>query len=241
MSKRTLLGMLTPSSNTILEPITSAMLRDVPQASAHFSRFRVRKIALSDDALQQFDLAPILAAADLLADAKVQVIAWNGTSAGWLGFDADRELCRVITEQTGVQAATSVLALNELITLYGARRVGLVTPYLHDVQARIVDNYQRAGFDVVAERHLNDPGNFSFSEIGTDTIKQLVREVAASKPDVITTFCTNLNAAPLVAALEEELDIPILDTVSVVVWKSLKLTGVDVSQIQGWGRLFQDH
>ena len=96
MSKRTLLGMLTPSSNTILEPITSAMLRDVPQASAHFSRFRVRKIALSDDALQQFDLAPILAAADLLADAKVQVIAWNGTSAGWLGFSN-----ALLTRRTG--------------------------------------------------------------------------------------------------------------------------------------------
>ena len=36
---RTLLGMLTPSSNTVLEPVTCDMLREVPEASAHFGRF----------------------------------------------------------------------------------------------------------------------------------------------------------------------------------------------------------
>ena len=30
------LGMLTPSSNTALEPITSAMLAGMPEVSAHF-------------------------------------------------------------------------------------------------------------------------------------------------------------------------------------------------------------
>ena len=80
------LGMLTPSSNTTLEPVTTAMLAGLPQVSAHFSRFRVTEIALTGDALAQFDDRPILAAAELLAHAKVDVIAWNGTSSAWLGF-----------------------------------------------------------------------------------------------------------------------------------------------------------
>jgi maleate isomerase len=42
----------------------------------------VTEIALSPGALAQFDDAPILAAAGLLAHAKVDVIAWNGTSSG---------------------------------------------------------------------------------------------------------------------------------------------------------------
>ncbi len=32
-------GVLTPSSNTALEPLTSAMVAMVPGVSAHFSRF----------------------------------------------------------------------------------------------------------------------------------------------------------------------------------------------------------
>ena len=67
------LGMLTPSSNTVLEPLTTAMLRDVPGVSAHFSRSRVTEIALTASALAQFDDGAILQAAELLADARVDV------------------------------------------------------------------------------------------------------------------------------------------------------------------------
>ena len=49
------LGMLTPSSNTALEPITSAMLAGIADVSVHFSRFKVTEIALSETALAQFD------------------------------------------------------------------------------------------------------------------------------------------------------------------------------------------
>lgn len=82
MIPRTLLGMLTPSSNTTLEPVTTAMLADIPEASAHFGRFRVTEIALSNQALAQFDDSEILRAAELLSHAKVGSIAWNGTSSG---------------------------------------------------------------------------------------------------------------------------------------------------------------
>ena len=64
--RRILLGMLTPSSNTTLEPVTTAMIAGVPQASAHFARFRVTEIALSHQALGQFDDTEILRAAELL-------------------------------------------------------------------------------------------------------------------------------------------------------------------------------
>ena len=69
---RTLLGMLTPSSNTALEPLTSAMVAGLPGVSAHFSRFPVTEISLRDQALGQFDDSKILEAARLLADAKRQ-------------------------------------------------------------------------------------------------------------------------------------------------------------------------
>ena len=63
MQKRTLIGMLTPSSNTVLEPVTSAMLAGLPEVTAHFGRFRVTEISLNPQALGQFDNAPFLDAA----------------------------------------------------------------------------------------------------------------------------------------------------------------------------------
>src|ERR1700685_1915950 len=103
------LGMLTPSSNTALEPITNAMLAGIADVSVHFSRFKVTEIALSESALRQFDDSEILRAAEVLAHAQVDVIPGNGPSAGWLGFDRDERLCERITAATGIRACTTVL------------------------------------------------------------------------------------------------------------------------------------
>ena len=230
--------MLTPSSNTILEPVTSAMLSQIPEVSAHFGRFRVTEIALSDAALAQFDTTELLVAAELLGHAKPAVIAWNGTSSGWTGFDADEKLCATIKARTGIRSCTSVLALNEIFARTGVTRFGLVTPYRDDVQSKIIANYRRAGIKCVAERHLNLQDNFSFAEVTDDQIRTMVREVAAERPQAIAIFCTNLRGAPLVAELEEETGIPIYDTIATVVWKSLKMAGADPSRLKGWGSLF---
>ena len=238
MPTRVLLGMLTPSSNTVLEPVTTAMLAGLPETSAHFGRFKVTEIALTREALGQFDDSEILGAAELLSHAKVGVIGWSGTSASWRGFDTDEALCRRITEATGIPACTSVLALNELFARLGVRRFGLVTPYLDDVQGRIIANYAAAGLECVAERHLGLRDNFSFSEVDADTLRTMVREVAAARPEAIVILCTNLRGGPLVAELEAELGIPILDTVSTTVWGQLRAVGVDPAQVRGWGSLF---
>ena len=232
------LGVLTPSSNTALEPLTSALAAALPGCSAHFSRFKVTEIALSAQALGQFDDSKILAAAELLADAKVDVIGWSGTSSGWLGFDADRRLVERIRERTGIAATTAVLALNELLALRGVKRLALVTPYTADMQQRIVANYAAIGIEVVAERHLGIRVNHDFAQVEPERLLALTREVATARPEAITTFCTNLHAAPLAEAVEAELDIPLLDTVSTTVWGALRACGADPTQLRGWGRLF---
>jgi maleate isomerase len=238
MTSRVFLGMLTPSSNTILEPVTTAMLAGLPEVTAHFSRFKVTEIALSGPALAQFDDSEILRAAELLAHAKVNVIAWNGTSSGWLGFERDVRLCERITEATGIPACTAMLALNEILQVTGAKRVGFVTPYLDDVQARINANYAKAGYEVAADRHLGIQDNFSFSEISPEQIRAMTRDVAAAKPDAIAVVCTNMRAAPLTQELEAAHGIPLYDTVATTVWKSLKIAGVDTARVKGWGRIF---
>ncbi|MEJ8823718.1 aspartate/glutamate racemase family protein [Variovorax humicola] len=238
MSPQKRIGVLTPSSNTALEPLTSAMVAGVPKVSAHFSRFRVTEISMGDKSQNQFDERTILDAAKLLADAHVDVICWSGTSASWLGFERDRALCARITEVTGIPATTSVLALNDLLAAQGARTLGLVSPYVEDVQQRIVANYAALGIKCVAERHLDLTVNFSFAEVAPDTLRAMLREVAQQRPDAITVMCTNLHGAPLVDEMERELGIPIYDSVATVVWKALKIAGANARHVKGWGGLF---
>lgn len=248
MAAQIKLGVLVPSSNTSLEPLTSAILSLLPNVSVHFSRFPVTKIALSRDALSQFDDAPILFAAQLLADAEVDIIGWSGTSAGWLGFEADEKLCRSITEKTGVKATTSVLALNKLLAMVRERsanelQFGLVTPYLDDVQAAIQETYAKAGLAIKAESHLGKTVNVEFARVDETTLDGQMDDVVGrlgGGTKAVSTFCTNLRAAQRAQHWEGKYDgLVVFDTVATVVWDMLRLTGVDYKQIKGWGTLFE--
>jgi maleate isomerase len=232
------LGMLTPSSNTVLEPVTSAMLAGLDGVTAHFSRFKVTEIALSETALRQFDDTEILRAAELLAHAKVDVIAWNGTSASWLGFDRDEWLAERIKAATGVTACTCVLGYRDILQKSRAANVGIVSPYTDDVQARIVKTYAANSIHCGTERHLGLSDNFSFAEVTEQQMTRMVREVARDGCDAIAILCTNMRGAPLVAALEREIEIPIYDSVAVTLWACLKATGIDTTALSPWGRLF---
>jgi maleate isomerase len=236
---RTRLGMLTPSSNSVLEPVTSAMLVGVPGISAHFSRFRVTEIALDAPALDQFDPSRMLPAADLLADAKVDVMAWNGTSASWLGIVHDRNLCELINARTGKPATTSTLACIDAVRSGGAQRVGFVTPYTDDVQLRIGKVWAGEGIACHAERHLGLRDNFSFGEVTPAEIADMIRAVAAEGCDAIVVLCTNMNGAAIAEALERELNVLILDSVAVTLWRTMLLARADPRILSGWGRVFQ--
>jgi maleate isomerase len=231
------IGMLTPSSNTVLEPVTQAMLADVAGVTAHFSRFKVTEIALDAQALGQFDLAPILSAAELLAHAEVDVIAWNGTSASWLGFDSDRALVSAIENATGIKAATCMLGFFDLFAEYGIRRLGLVTPYTADVQAAIIKTYGAEGVEVVAERSLGIRDNFRFALTPESDIERMIGEVAVSKPHAIAIVCTNMNGAKVAARMEVELGLPVLDSVAVTLWASLRRAEVNSPALTWCSRL----
>ncbi|MBY0335355.1 MAG: aspartate/glutamate racemase family protein [Acetobacteraceae bacterium] len=211
------LGFLTPSSNTVMEPLIADLLRDRPGVTAHFSRFRVVAIDLGEASRGQFDTAPILAAAELLADAKVDSICWGGTSGSWLGLAQDEALCAAITARTGLPATSATLALREELRAAGVSRVALVTPYLNEVQQAIIANLAREGFETLAERHLEDPGNWSFCTHAPETVDRLVEEVLDEAPvtEAVIIHCTNFQGLPGAPRIAARRGVPVLDSVQV--------------------------
>ena len=234
----TRLGMLTPSSNTALEPVTYAMLAGIEGVSMHSSRFKVTEIALSESSQAQFDHSEILRAAELLAHAKVDVIAWNGTSASWLGFERDEQLCERITQATGIRACTTVLAYRDLFRQRPAARIGLVSPYTADVQDRIIAVWGGQGLNCVAERHLSLADNFSFAKVTEAEVARLIEEVVRDGADAVVVLCTNMRGAAVAAPLERKLGVSVFDSIAVTLWGCLIAAGVDPSIIRGWGSVF---
>jgi len=157
-----------------------------------------------------------------------------------MGFQQDHDLCQRIEETTGTPATSSVLALNERLSIDGVERLGLVSPYVNDVQNKIIDNYRSHGVTCVAEDHLNISDNFSFAEVSESTLDSQVDKVAKAAPQAIATYCTNLHAAQFVSRWEREHGIPVFDTTATVIWKMLRMVDIAPQQVRGWGQLFTE-
>jgi len=67
----------------------------------------VTQIGLSTAALGQFDPAPMLDVAALLADARVAASVWNGRAGAWLGFANNTALSAAISRRTGLDLDAS--------------------------------------------------------------------------------------------------------------------------------------
>ena len=156
-----------------------------------------------------------VAAAKLLCDAKVDQITWGGTSASWLGVAHDEAFVQRVTHETGVPATTCVLDINRRLRKLGAKRLGMVTPYTHDVATQINRNYVDLGFEVIAASNAGGKLSHDFAAIPTAVIERMIKGVVASQPDAIVIMCTNVAAADIAARLELELGILILDSAAV--------------------------
>lgn len=234
------IGMLTPSSNTVLEPYTAAMFAPFgDEASAHFGRFRVVEISLSDDSQNQFRMAPILEAAERLAEARPRLIVWNGTSASWLGLDTDRALCAEIEARTGIPATSTMLGFDRILRAMKVRRLGLVTPYIGDIQSQIRDNFARQGIEVVAEARLEDKGNYSFGTYPSEQVGAMIEGLTGERPDAIAVVCTNFRGAPVAERIEASTGVTVLDSVAVTAAHSLSCVGLDPARVTGWGGVFR--
>lgn len=231
------LGVLTPSSNTVVEPTTARLVEPLGAAlSVHFARFRVT--AISDEPVShgQFAPGPMLEAVDLLADARVDGYLWAGTSGSWEGLRADEELVDAIGQRTGKPATTATLALIEAFKALGLRRYGLVVPYVAPIVQAIERNLAAAGYLCVAREFDGLTANWDFAALAPEAIRGHVRAAAQAGPEAIVIHCTNVRGAEVSEELEHELGIPVLDSCVVGLWGALRLLGVAVPA-HGFGSL----
>ena len=233
------IGHITPSCNTVLEHVTALMAGPVAQQmSNHFTRIPVGNISLSDEDRAQFRTDTMVAAARLLADAAMDAVLWNGTSACWNGTEADVEMCEAITRETGVTASTTTLAQYEVFKRYEITSFGLAVPYTDEVTDKAIDTFGEAGYEAVSRANLGLTVGREMAYVPLPEIRELIRAADSPDAECVIVVCTGLPAAFVVEEMERELGKPIFDSVVVTLWKGLQLVGV-TEPIDGWGCLLR--
>ncbi len=227
-----------PSSNTIVEPRSYELISSIPGVSLHFARLPVVRIEATEASFRQFEWDAFDQACDQLVSAEVDELIWNGTSGGWLGIDWDRALAEHLSSRAQVPVTTALEATREATKALGVGSISLVTPYIEELNQRIVRNFAAMGIGVVKDCHLGLTQNTDFARITPDTILKCLQDVADDRAQASMIFCTNMNGSVVVRPWEKKNHKPVIDSVQAALWWALKRLNVSTMPLTSYGQLF---
>jgi maleate isomerase len=205
-SKR--VGVLVPSSNTVMEPDFWRALP--PGATLHTARMFLEDTTPEGEH-RMLDEHVLPAARDL-ATARPDLIVFGCTSAGALrGNDYDAELCRRISDLSGVPTVSVIASVRRAIAASGARRVGVVTPYVDALNQRIRESVEADGVEVATIAGLGMTDNFEIAAVPRREILDLAeRTLRGLAVDLAFVSCTNFPAVAALPELERRLGLPVV-------------------------------
>ena len=117
------------------------------------------------------------------------------------------------------------------------RRLGVVSPYVEQVSARLREAIERAGISVAAFGSFNEASEARVARISRRSIEEAARTLCGSaQPDAVFLSCTNLRTLDVIGEIEAKIGKPVLSSNTVLAWHMCKLAGVEIG-VSGYGRL----
>jgi maleate isomerase len=208
METRPRVGLLVPSSNTVMEPDFWRALP--PGATLHTGRMYLEET--TPEAEGRMLDEHVLPAARDLATARPDLIVFGCTSAGALrGNDYDAKLCRRISDLSGVPTVSVIASVRRAIAAGGARRVGVVTPYVDALNQRIKESVEAGGVEVAVIAGLGISDNFEIAAVPVEEILDFAeRTLRGLAVDLAFVSCTNFPAVAALPELERRLGLPVV-------------------------------
>ncbi len=237
-------GVLAPSTNTIVEPDFYAMR--VPGVTAHFSRIHIRDQNLSSDDAFEHLLAQIREEIGYAIDRVMTcepdyLVMGMSAETFWDGVDGNRAFIQRVSERSGkgLGVATGAEACERALKLFGAKRIGVVTPYQPIGDKNVVRFFNDIGFEVLALKGLKCPTAVSIAHVTKDELREALLEVNVPGTDALVQVGTNLSMVRLADEAERWLKKPVIAINAATWWMALRDNGIE-DRVYGAGRLLRE-
>jgi len=203
-------GLLIPSSNTMMEP---DFIRGLPAGTTlHTGRMFMEDTTPAAE-YRMLDEFALPAARDV-GTARPDVIVFGCTSAGALrGNKYDTELCSRISDIAGAPAVSTIRSVREAIAASGASRVGVITPYIDELNEKIKESIEADGIEVVRIAGLGMTENFQIAQVPIgDIIEFAVASLQGLDIELVFASCTNFGAVQAIPAIAERFGLPVISS-----------------------------
>ncbi|MCY4192090.1 MAG: hypothetical protein OXD42_12365 [Rhodospirillaceae bacterium] len=216
-----LIGLLTPQANTTVEPEMTILLP--PRVAAMNARLVSDAHTLSDR-LRSY-ISQIDAVLDRFANAPLDAYAFACTGPSYLiGADQEKGLVKAIEEKRGRPLVTAAQAACDALSVIGANRIGLVSPYPAFLTEASILYWQSCEFEV-AMVHSTDLVDAAFHPIYAQGNGDATAGISALKSqasvDAILLLGTGMPTLAAIASHAERSDFPVLSCMSALGWRTL--------------------
>lgn len=226
------IGMLVPSGNIVAEDqVRSLLPTDI---ALHITRLPLT--TSSDEALSAM-IDGLSQSASLLADAHVDVIAFNCTAVSTRTPGADGEIVDRIEAATSIPAVTTGDALVNGLRSLGCQRIVLITPYIKPVVDREAAFFAYHGFEVLTSTGSGISSNWDMALEAPEVWRELTLKHRDPQADAYVLSCTAIRSLSVIASLEAELGRPVLTSNQAVTWHAMRRIKQN-ARVPGAGCLF---
>ncbi|WP_460308380.1 maleate cis-trans isomerase family protein [Actinocorallia aurea] len=243
LAPRAAFGVIIPSTNTAVEDEYYRFR--APGVSFHAGRILIRNPVLdSDETMEAFleDLRLEIgnAVASVLTCKPDSLIMGMSAETFWGGAEGNARFEALIRELSGgLEVYTGATATHNALQAFGARRIGVITPYQPVADEQVRAYFTELGYDVAAVHGLKCGSATSIADVTPQEIRDAFAKVDGPDVDVLVQAGTNLPVIGVAAALEEEIGKPVVPINAATLWHAYRSSGI-TDPIPGAGRLLSE-
>lgn len=242
-SPRAQFGLILPSTNTVVEAEFNWMR--VEGVSWHTGRIYIPNPVLDDDAsfvsfLESLREEIGVSVRNVVTAKPDHLVMGMSAETFWGGADGAAHFKAWMHDLSGLEVTTGADACGRALDAYGAKKIGVITPYQPVGDQQVVDFFTQLGYEVEAIHGLKCDTATSIGDVTPDEIEAAFDLVDSSGVDLLVQAGTNLPVARLAERLEAKYDKPVIPINTATVWHAYRANGID-DQLQGWGSLMADH
>ncbi|MDE0335576.1 MAG: arylmalonate decarboxylase [Defluviicoccus sp.] len=241
-------GVVTPSTNTIVQPHYDAMAPN--GVTNHISRMHIPDDPVNSD--EDFD--ELIRRIDVALEESIDRVMTCRPDHLILGISAESiwggglEPARKIEERIKTRAGSDIGvtqaadALPAALRAFGdgIRRIAIVCPYYPVAIGHLQAFADETGFDLVRTECLACDSPVNIAHITEDELRDAVRKVDGPDIDAVVQFGANLPMAHVAAEAERWLRKPVIAVMTATYWYALRQNGIE-DRKPGFGRLMTEH
>jgi maleate isomerase len=238
------LGIVVPSTNTIVQPETDAMR---PHGiTNHIGRIHIPDLPLTNDAeFEQIITAigpDLFGAVDRVMSCKpAHLIMAMSIPTFWGGTAGAAELQARLVARAGVAVSLGSLACVEALRKFPqVRTIGILTPYQPVGDAHVSRFFEENGWRVGAVHSLKRPSEVLIGHATEADLRDGLKTLATQGVDAIVQAGTDLAMADLAGEAERWLGIPIIAINVATYWSALRANGI-LDRMPDFGTLLSEH